>query len=285
MQDTTVEYYAYDGPNVLGSYASNGNLNARYVTPELDENLSVTRGANTYYYASDGLGSVRNVLDGSEAAQNTYDYYAFGDSLGTQTQGVTNPYRYTAREYESGSVLDTYYYRNRYYMSGLGIFASRDAIWADVARGWGYAANDPLDLTDPYGLGILSDLWDWVKGLFGGGKKKDPQSSTPTTPTTKPPQPQPATDCPPGDEVLGTLADIDSGTRAADSRKWKPGTPVHNASNLPSFPDLMKDPDFRAYLHDWKKDVTSGTGGQHNRDLTPDEKKQLVKDYLSHKDH
>ena len=65
----------------------------------------------------DGLKSVRNIVDSSEATQNTYDYYAFGDALGTQTQGVTNPYRYTAHEYESGSVFDTYYLRNRYYLS------------------------------------------------------------------------------------------------------------------------------------------------------------------------
>ena len=82
--------------NVLASYASNGNLNARYVTPGLDDNLAMTRGENTYYYMADGLGSIRNVLDSSEVAQNTYDYYAFGDSLGTQTQDITNRYRYIA---------------------------------------------------------------------------------------------------------------------------------------------------------------------------------------------
>jgi len=97
VQDTTAEYFLYDGANVVDSYASNGNLNARYVTPGLDDNLAMTRGENAYYYMADGLGSIRNVVDSREVAQNTYDYYAFGDSLGAQTQGVTNPYRYTAR--------------------------------------------------------------------------------------------------------------------------------------------------------------------------------------------
>jgi len=154
VQDTTVEYYVYDGANVLASYDSDKNLTARFVTPGLDDNLSVTRAGNTYYYAADGLGSIRNVLDSSEVAQNTYDYYAFGDVLGTQTEGVTNPYRFTARDYESGGILSTHYYRNRYYMPCIGIFASRDAMWADMHRGWVYVGNVPTMLFDPYGTGV-----------------------------------------------------------------------------------------------------------------------------------
>ena len=161
VQDTTVEYYIYDGANVLASYDSDKNLTARFVAPGLDDNLSVTRGANTYYYAADGLGSIRNVVDSSEATKNTYDFYAFGESLST-SETVTSPFRFTAREYESGSVLDTYYYRNRYYMSGLGIFTSRDAMWADLARGWGYVGNIPAMLIDPYGY---YTPWEWILGV------------------------------------------------------------------------------------------------------------------------
>ena len=152
VQDTTVEYYIYDGPNVVASYASNGDLNARYVTPGLDGNLSVTRGGNTYYYMTDGLGSVRNVVESDEDTANTYDYYAFGNTLGTPTVGVTNPYEYTAREFEDGSVNTTFYYRNRYYMSALGIFTSRDAMRADGHRGWGYLGNSAPFFVDPWGL-------------------------------------------------------------------------------------------------------------------------------------
>ena len=164
VQDTTVEYYIYDGDNVLASYASNGTLNARYITPGLDENVSMTRSGNTYYYMADGLGSIRNIGESDEDTANIYDYYAFGDSLGTQTQGVTNPYRFTGREYESGSVLDTYYYRNRYYLSALGIFASRDPFEYDLSRGWQYVRNNPVNLTDPWGeMGVCAEAK--AKGL------------------------------------------------------------------------------------------------------------------------
>jgi RHS repeat-associated protein len=151
VQGTTTEYYVYDGDNVIGSYASDGTLNGRYITPGLDANLAETRSGSAYYYMADGLGSVRNLVDASETVQNTYDYYGFGDSLGA-TQGVTNPYRFTGREYEAGSVLDMHYYRNRYYLPGLGIFMSRDAAWADEARGWGYVRNSPTASVDAFGL-------------------------------------------------------------------------------------------------------------------------------------
>ncbi len=81
VQGGATEYYVYDGDNVVGSYASGGTLNARYVTPGLDSNLAETRGGSTYYYMADGLGSVRNVVDASETVQDTYDYYAFGNTL------------------------------------------------------------------------------------------------------------------------------------------------------------------------------------------------------------
>ena len=83
-----MEYFVYDGDNVVASYDSGGTLNATYVTPGLDANLSMTRGESTYYYMTDGLGSVRNLVDSSETVQNTYDYRAFGVSIG-MTEGAT----------------------------------------------------------------------------------------------------------------------------------------------------------------------------------------------------
>ncbi len=127
-----------------------GNLESRYVTPALDENLSMTRGQDTYYMA-DGLGSIRNLLDADETVLNTYDYYAFGIMI-TEIEGVECPYRFTAREREPGGLSHAHFYRNRYYMPWTGIFMSRDAMWADVHRGWRYPANNTVNLLDPYGL-------------------------------------------------------------------------------------------------------------------------------------
>jgi len=62
----TTEYYVYDGDNVVASYDSGGNLNASYLTPGLDANLSMTNSTDTYYYFADGLGSIRNVVESDE---------------------------------------------------------------------------------------------------------------------------------------------------------------------------------------------------------------------------
>ena len=133
----------------------------------------MTRSGSAYYYMADGLGSIRNIGESDEDTANTYDYYAFGDSLGTQTQGVTNPYRYTAREYESGSVLDTYYYRNRYYLSALGIFASRDIVEEDIVRGFRYVGNSPTMKSDPTGLKPPT----WGEAVLACAKAKKPELS------------------------------------------------------------------------------------------------------------
>ena len=173
-----------DGDNVLASYDSGGTLNAGYLTPGLDANLAMTQGENTYYYMQDGLGSVRTIVDSSENVTNWYDYRAFGVNHG-MTENVTSPYHFTAREFETGGVLNLHYYRNRSYAPSLGIFTSRDAMWADVHRGWGYVGNNPVNLLDPYGLGFwegffegLRDgslgicrssvgVFDWLNDLFG----------------------------------------------------------------------------------------------------------------------
>ena len=72
-----MQKFIYDGPNVVVEYDVNDSLLATYLTPGLDENLSMKRSGSTYYYHQDGLGSIRNLTDSSEVAQNTYDYYAF----------------------------------------------------------------------------------------------------------------------------------------------------------------------------------------------------------------
>ena len=111
----------------------------------------MTRGQDTYYYMAGGLGSIRNLLDASEAVVSTYDYYAFGDEL-SATEVVVCPYRFTAREREPGGLSHAHFYRNRYYMPGVGLFMSRDAKAYDRARGFQYVRNNPVHYIDPTGL-------------------------------------------------------------------------------------------------------------------------------------
>jgi len=123
--------FLYDGDNVLADVAG-GALAALYVTPFLDQNLSLTKGGSTYYYSQDGLGSVRTLTDATGAVVNSYDYLAFGGAYSpTTTVSLPQRYTYTGRELNPAS--DLMYYRYRTYDPRIGRFGARDPIM-DVRR-------------------------------------------------------------------------------------------------------------------------------------------------------
>ena len=145
--DAATTKFFYDGSDAIADYDGSDTLIATYLTPGLDANLSQTRSGSTYYYMRDGLGSIRNLVDSSETTQNTYDYYAFGKELGSWTEGITNRYTYTAREWDEESAQ--YYYRARYYDGG-GRFLSRDPA-RDGLNCYEYVSSSPLSRVDPRG--------------------------------------------------------------------------------------------------------------------------------------
>jgi len=148
------------GTDVLSEYDTNDNLLRSYVTPTIDENISLYDGTNTYYYMRDGLGSVRGLYDASEVVQNSYHYEAFGQAVSV-TENVSQPYRFTGRAWDANPSL--YFYRTRYYDAGLAIFTQKDALWRQMgglittrlARLllplYAYANCNPVSLTDPLG--------------------------------------------------------------------------------------------------------------------------------------
>src|SRR5712692_512732 len=108
------------------------------------------RGGAGYAYHADGLGSIVGLTDvnGNVAASYTYD--SFGN-LTASTGTVTNPYRYTAREFDTETGM--YYYRARYYLQGVGRFASEDSVrYAGGRNFYVYVGNEPTSLLDPLGL-------------------------------------------------------------------------------------------------------------------------------------
>ncbi len=152
----------YDGNNVLADL-TDGNMTKFYVTPFLDQNLSMTvvggPQAGIYYYSQDGLGSVRTLTDSAGDLTNHYDHDAFGVplSLGTN-EGVEQRYTYTGRE-ASGVGGAPMYYRNRTNFNGLGRFGTRDPIEYQAGVNiYVYVLNAPLTATDPYGELDLKSL-------------------------------------------------------------------------------------------------------------------------------
>jgi len=144
--------YAYDGDNRIEDLDSTGTATARYTQGlGIDEPLEVFEGNASYYYHADGLGSVTELTKKNASTVNTYFYDTFGDDSPASSETVANPFHYTARERDSETKL--YYYRARYYDPLFGRFLSEDPTrFRGGCNFYPYVSNDPLNLTDPFGL-------------------------------------------------------------------------------------------------------------------------------------
>jgi RHS repeat-associated protein len=143
--------YLYDGANIVAEVGASGAVTASYTQGAgVDEPLAMQRGGNVYYYNADGLGSVTSLTNNVGQTISTYLYHAFGST--TATEGIFNPYRYTAREQDIETGL--YYYRARYYDPTIGRFISQDPIGflGSGTNFYAYVRSDPINLTDPLGL-------------------------------------------------------------------------------------------------------------------------------------
>ncbi len=143
--------YLYDGSNLLEEVDSSGNVLARYTqTDDIDEPLSELRGSTTIYYQWDASGSVTSLSNAVAALANTYTYDALG-KLTASTGTLTNPFQYTAREFDSETGL--FFNRARYYDTGVGRFISEDPSgFAGDRNFYPYTANNPVLYIDPSGL-------------------------------------------------------------------------------------------------------------------------------------
>jgi RHS repeat-associated protein len=148
---TTSTNYLYDGNNLLEEVDNSGNVLARYTqTRRLDDELSELRSGTTSYYEADGAGSITSLSNTAGALANTYTYNSFGNvtaSSGT----VTNPFRYTGREFDQETAI--YFYRARYVDPIAGRFMSEDPLgFKGGINFYAFVLNNPVNLRDPLGL-------------------------------------------------------------------------------------------------------------------------------------
>jgi RHS repeat-associated protein len=148
---TTTTNYLYDGDNAIETVDQNGNLLTKFAQGQnIDEPLAESVGGAIYDYEQDGLGSATSLTNSSGALALSYTYDSFGKISNSQGS-VSNPFRYTGRDFDSETGL--YYYRARYYDPITGRFASEDPVGF---RGGGdfykYVANNPTNLADPMGF-------------------------------------------------------------------------------------------------------------------------------------
>ena len=164
---TGTTIYAYDGANVTEEFGAAGNLFAQFTQGAgTDEPLAIAESGGTYYYHADGLGSITSLTNGSGQLAASYVYDSFGN-LTASTGTITNPFQYTAREFDSETGL--YYYRARYYDPPAGRFMSGDPLAFNVGPNfYEYVTNSPVSLSDPNGLYGASDVLPAWNHYCGG---------------------------------------------------------------------------------------------------------------------
>lgn len=98
----------------------------------------------TYYYLTDDLGSIVNVVDSNGAVKNSYRYDPFGNSV-SKSEAVTNPWQYAGGYLDANTGL--YKFGARYYDPALGRWTQLDS----QGGGYVYASNVPNMRVDPSG--------------------------------------------------------------------------------------------------------------------------------------
>ncbi len=155
---TTTHSYLYDGEDIALEYVDDGSTTTttHYVHgPGIDEPLAMVRSGQSYYYHTDGLGSIVAISDNNRAIVQRYKYESFG--LPTASNPTfENPYTYTSREYDKE--IGLIYERNRYADLMGGRYISKDPIGfvGGDANLYRRVGNDPVNWIDPWGLSALT---------------------------------------------------------------------------------------------------------------------------------
>jgi RHS repeat-associated protein len=148
---STTSIYAYDANNLVEETNATGAVVARYaLTQNIDEPLAMLRSATTSHYHADGLGSVTSLSNAAGALAQTYTFDSFGN-LTASSGSLTNPFRYTGREWDTETNLQ--FSRHRYYDPNVGRFLSEDPLGFESGPSfYVYVSNDPATFFDPSGL-------------------------------------------------------------------------------------------------------------------------------------
>ena len=176
--------YLYDGIRVVEMTNATGAEFSGYAQgPAIDEPLAILSGNTANYYQGDEQGSITALTNSSGTVVQNYVYDAYGNTK-SSSGTLTNPFQYTAREFDSETGL--YYDRARYYNPTQGRFLSEDPIGFGGGNDfYPYADNNPVAYSDPFGLQACSYPDILVHPCM------PPLYGPPVDPTAPPPPPAP----------------------------------------------------------------------------------------------
>ncbi|MGH8543568.1 MAG: hypothetical protein ACREX3_08045, partial [Gammaproteobacteria bacterium] len=111
---TTTSRYVYDNEDILLELDGANNLQARYTHgPGIDEPLIMEKNSQSFFYHSDGLGSITELTNQAGAVVQHYAYSSFGKIESQLDPNFVQPYTFTAREFDPEATL--HFYRARTY--------------------------------------------------------------------------------------------------------------------------------------------------------------------------
>jgi RHS repeat-associated protein len=217
---TNVEYYVYDGDQIIADVDSSGSLLRSYVWGTgIDNLLSITtygEETNTYYAIKDHQNTVIALTDSSGSVVETYDYDAYGRTKIYSASGSEltesaygNRYCYQGRGIDWATGL--YYFRARWYNPETGRWLSKDPIGIRGGLNqYEFCGSNPVNFVDPSGL-----TWS----LFGGSPKWSLFGAEPKWKLLG----ENASGCNDGDKVLEDIRNvIDALQNYSDNHWWAP---------------------------------------------------------------
>lgn len=160
------QFYVYDGDNLWRETDAGGAVVREYsYYPGVDAPHAVRMNGQLYYFQQDGFGNVTGLIRSDGSLERKVSYDPFG-SLAAGSSPVLD-FGFKGREHDAATGL--VYMRARWYDPELGRFISEDpaGLEADVNR-YVFARNDPINLSDPFGLDpcstdALAEGWKTVE--------------------------------------------------------------------------------------------------------------------------
>lgn len=174
--------------DVWADIAANGSLTTHYTRgDQVDELVARTYTtsltAEVYWYATDHLGSIRNVIDLTGNSSDAISYDAFGNVINEVDASCRGRYAWTGRETESEIQLQ--YNRSRYYDPSAGKWVTEDSVGFNAGDSnlYRYVANAPTNYFDPSGMGAALRLPPPPPGGLSIFRGPNPATPVPANPT------------------------------------------------------------------------------------------------------
>jgi RHS repeat-associated protein len=163
-EESTREYYLYDGEEEIGSFKSPNTLDSFRVlsTHSLPKTLSSEVGGKIFAPLIDVQGNIRRLVDvNSKTLAASYDFTAFGEKLQPKDkEDLHNPWQFASKRFDPS--LDLVYFGKRYYAPKIGRWITTDpAGLEDSFNPYQYVLNNPFRYYDPNG----ESLEGWLLGV------------------------------------------------------------------------------------------------------------------------